>query len=125
MSILKLEERFSQSFLIDLALGGDLGVDISLIINELKNVPYDSLQVQDLDTETENTVCELGYDIQSYSNLFNDVISKDLMWYDLFPRNRTEYATHLYNVVKNYSQCILAEKDGESEYLNFKTSLNQ
>jgi hypothetical protein len=124
MSILKLEDRFSESFLIDLALGGDLDVDISLILTELEEVPYDSLQVQDLDIEAENTVCELGYDIKSYSDLFNDVVSKDLLWYDLFPRSRTEYASHLYNVVKNNPPCDSAELDKEPEYLNFKNSLD-
>lgn len=124
ISIPKLQNRFSPSFLIDLADGGDINMDVNLVLQELKDVAYDTSNVLLADIETENIVCELGYDIKSYSDLFNHADSKNLGWYTLFPRNRTEYASHLFNTVKNYPQCIDKELDGEAEYLNFKMSLN-
>lgn len=126
LSIPKLEERFSKGFLIDLALGSDLNVDLVSILEELGEVHYDSLLVEDLDIEAEHTTCELGYDIKSYSDLFNCISSQNLDWYSLFPRRMTplEYATHLFNEVKNDSICVVAEEDGEPAYLDFKYSLN-
>ncbi|MCH2021068.1 MAG: hypothetical protein MK207_01205 [Saprospiraceae bacterium] len=126
LTIPKLEDRFSKGFLIDLALGSDLNVDLVTVFEELGQVHYDSLLVEELDIEAEHTTCELGYDIKSYSDLFNCISSQNLDWYSLFPRRMTplEYATHLFNEVKNDSICFVAEEDGEPAYLNFKNSLN-
>lgn len=124
VSIPKLQERFSNSFVIDLADGGNLEVDINLVLQELKEVAYDSSLVNVVDVETENTICELGYDIKSYSDMFNHNQSKNLHWYQLFPRNQNSYASYLFNTVKNYPQCIDKEIDGSVEYQSFKSSLN-
>jgi hypothetical protein len=126
LTIPKLEARFSKGFLIDLALGSDLNVDLGSVFEELGEVHYDSLLVEELDIEAEHTTCELGYNIKSYSDLFNCINSQNLDWYSLFPRRMTplEYATHLFNEVKNDSLCIVAEEDGEAAYLDFIYSLN-
>jgi predicted Zn-dependent protease len=124
ISIPKLKERFTNNFIIDLADGGNLDVDINLVIHELKEVAYDSSLVSIADVETENTVCELGYDIQSYSDMFNHEASKNLQWFHLFPRNHNQYASYLFSTVNNYPQCLDQEIDGELEYHHFKQTLN-
>jgi len=121
--IQKLEDRFSVNFLLDLSLGGGLNssssIDIKTIMDELENVPYPVSVVEHLDTKAESKLCELDYDILSYSNLFTDMSSQNLDWYTLFPRpSITDYATHLFNDVSSPS--CSGEEDGSNAYTAFK-----
>ncbi len=121
----KLEDRFSTSFMIDLALGGGLNasnsVSIAAIISELEDVPYSSDLTAQLDIEAENTVCELGYDVRSYAHLFGDFSSKNLKWYLQFPRpSISDYATHLFNNVG--SDCS-GTVTGQADYAAFTSTL--
>lgn len=118
----KMQERFSLSFMIDLALGGEIipnsGVDISTILNELENVPYSQVLVTELDQSAENVICHLDYEVSSYSNLFTNLGGQNLKWFTLFPRpSLADYATHLFN-----SNCV-GETIGSAAYGSFKLTL--
>ena len=118
----KMQDRFSLSFMIDLALGGELtpnsGVDISTILNELENVPYNQVLVTELDQAAENVICNLDYEVSSYSNLFTNLGAQNLKWFSLFPRpSLADYATHLFN-----NNCV-GETIGSTAYGNFKLTL--
>lgn len=121
--IRKLENRFSVNFLLDLSLGGGLNssssVDITTILNELEQVPYSVDVVKHLDHHAETMLCELSYDVLSYSNLFIDMSSQNLDWYLLFPRpSLSDYASHLFNDVPSPS--CNGEDDGSAPYAAFK-----
>jgi predicted Zn-dependent protease len=124
----KMEDRFSTSFMIDLALGSGFNstgnVNIATILSELEDVSYDSLLVKDFDIEAEHTICELRYDIQSYSDLFGGLNCQNLKWYLQFPRlSNSDYTSHLFNTVKNTTACSLGEEVAQPAYAAFKCLL--
>ncbi|WP_052598605.1 M48 family metalloprotease [Aureispira sp. CCB-QB1] len=124
----KLEARFSTNFLLDLALGGKInagsGADICSILDVLENEPYQTSIVELLDDEAEKAICELGYDVQTYSDWFIHNRNSNLNWYQLFPRTQSsnDYASHLFNDVKDSLSCS-GEVD-EGGYPQFKSLLN-
>jgi hypothetical protein len=124
----KLEARFSTNFLLDLALGGTInngsGSDISTILDALENEPYSTNIVNILDKEAEKTVCELGYDIQTYSDWFIQHKNGNVKWCHQFPRTLSleDYASHLFYAVRDSLSCE-GEVD-EGGYPQFKSLLN-
>lgn len=80
----KLEARFSTNFLLDVSLGRDInpssGAGIATILNTLENEPYATDLVEILDKEAENTVCELGYDIEPYAKWLVSHSSSTTNW---------------------------------------------
>lgn len=123
--IKKLETRFSTNFLLDLAIGGtinnDPGLDISTILNALENEPYSTSTVNLLDKEAEKTVCELGYNVQTYGNFFS--LNTNIKWFQQFPRTLSlnDYASHLFNTRDSLS----CNGDiGRGGYGDFLDSLN-
>lgn len=124
----KLETRFSTNFLLDLALGGtinkDAGTDIRTILDALEDEPYPTSVVDLLDKEAEKTVCELGYDVQTYADWFIQQSNGNIKWCQQFPRSQAlgDYASHLFNAVKDSLSCG-GEVD-EGDYPAFKSLLN-
>jgi hypothetical protein len=124
----KLETRFSANFLLGLALGGtistDAGSDISSILDALENDPYSTDIVDMLDIEAEKTVCELGYDVQTYADWFIQQSNDNVKWCHQFPRSLSleNYASHLFYTVKDSLSCNGNIDDGG--YPQFKSLLN-
>lgn len=125
----KLETRFSTNFLLDLALGGTInngsGTGIYTILSALEDEPYPTNVVDRLDKEAEKTVCELGYDVQTYSDWFiHQNNNNDIKWCQQFPRSQTlrDYASYLFYSVKDSLSCG-GEVD-EGGYPQFKSLLN-
>ena len=126
----KLEEHFSTNFLLDLAIGSNVGAsysspatNVSAIVEHLAEKPYQEKEVAILDESTEKITCELGYDIQIYSTLFMNSNTQGLDWFILFPRSTSNgiYAAHLFNDVSNMTTCGGTTSSGD--YPNFKTLL--
>ena len=125
LAVHKLENRFSTSFLIDLALGGEMNINAEMILSELKDQAYDTTAVHMLDQTTEKIICELTYDIRSYADLFNQNQTTNLDWHNLFPRNDMSfYTSYLYNEVKPNALCNNSDLIGIQEYSDFKSNLN-
>lgn len=125
----KLEARFSRNFLFDVALGRDLtnsstprsGADLHAVMEELESKPYNTQDVNKADSDVEPILCELGYDLRSYSDLhqFNSTID----WLALFPRttSTSAYSMHLNILHNNDPNC-----NGQivmGNYSNFKLLL--
>ncbi|BDS12604.1 M48 family metalloprotease [Aureispira anguillae] len=110
--IQKLQSQFSTNFLLDLALGATINTsssstDIHAIIATLEDDPYSTDIVEILDREAENIACELGYDVQAYSNLFMKNNIQNIKWCQQFPRalSLSDYASHLFNNVRDSLSC--------------------
>lgn len=124
----KLEARFSTNFLLDLALGGTInggsGADICTILSALEDEPYSASVVDILDKEAEKAVCELGYDVQTYSDWFTHQRNGNIKWCQQFPRSTSleDYASHLFYAVKDSLSC--GGEIDEGGYPQFKSLLN-
>ncbi|MGH1337187.1 MAG: hypothetical protein ACRBFS_13770 [Aureispira sp.] len=126
--IKKLESHFSTNFLLDLAIGSNVGAsyaspatNVSAVIEHLATKPYLEKDVAFLDELAERITCELGYDIQVYSTFFMNNSNQDLDWFELFPRNapHSTYAAHLFNTVSDSLTC--GGTISTAGYPNFKT----
>lgn len=124
----KLEKRFSTNFLLDVALGRDInpssGAGISTILNTLENEPYSTDLVDILDKEAENTVCELGYDINPYAMWLISHSKNNTNWCHQFPRSQSQddYTAHLLSAVDSPLSCNGSIIEGG--YPQFKDLLN-
>lgn len=124
----KLEAHFRPNFLLDLALGGTIssesGSDICSILDVLEKEPYSTDIVDLLDKEAEKTVCELGYDVQTYADWFIQNKNGYIKWSQQFPRSLSleDYASHLFYAVSGTPSCN-GEVD-EGGYPQFKSLLN-
>lgn len=125
----KLEARFSRNFLFDVALGRDLtnsstprsGADLHAVMDELENKPYATKDVNKADYDIESILCELGYDLRSYSDLYQ--LNTTIEWFALFPRSTSTsaYSTHLNNLHNSDPNCNGQAVMGN--YPNFKLLL--
>lgn len=125
----KLQETYSISFMMDLALGGSIsdnadhsGVYIGSVYTDLAVTPYKVDQVEAMDQAAEELLCSLDYDIRAYSNFYLAASNQTLEWMSLFPRtlDNNGYATHLFN---SYGLgCNGAKKMGR--YAEFKQWLD-
>lgn len=124
----KLEEKFDPNFALALASGGTIsnnsGSDIVAILNVLENEPYSANIVDLLDKEAEQTVCELGYNVQTYADWFIQNKHGYIKWSQQFPRSSSleDYASYLFNTVRDSLSCN-GEID-EGSYPAFKSLLN-
>jgi hypothetical protein len=125
----KLETRFSPNFLLALALGGTINnnseTNVATILDVLSNEPYPTKTVDLLDKEAEKTVCELGYDVQTYADWFiQQSNGNSVKWCQQFPRTLSleDYASHLFYAVRDSLSCG-GEVD-EGGYPQFKSLLN-
>lgn len=124
----KLEAQFSPNFLIDLADGGTINgsssTNIQSILSVLEDTPYPKNLVDNLDEKAEQITCELGYDIQAYSDLFTQNSTRSIKWIQLFPRTFSsgDYAAHLFNEVSDSLSCGGTIIEGG--YPQFKNYLN-
>ncbi len=82
----KLENKFSTTYLIDLALGARIKNPSSLI-HELRKEPYDSAWVRSYDSISVDILCENSYYIQAYADLF--LLNNILPWIQLFPHENS------------------------------------
>lgn len=128
--IAKLEHKFSRNFLFDIALGAninrsgtDSGSDLSAVIRELEDHPYPEEHVSIADKEVEIMICNLNYNIRSYSDLYHRTNGTSIKWLSQFPRimNAGAYATHLSTNVQNSVTCN--GQIGEGDYSAFKLLL--
>lgn len=125
----KLEAHFSTNFLLDLAIGSNVngtsyasaGTNVCAIIEHLAEKPYKRDDVVFLDGKAEEIACELGYDIEVYSNFYQQNSIQDLDWFSLFPRGiaNHHYATHLSTSVQDSLTCGGTMSTGG--YADFKT----
>lgn len=128
----KLEVRFSRAFLFDVALGYNLSAssttnsprdrtDLHDVLIELEDVPYEPVEVTRADYEIEPILCELDYDLRSYSDLHH--LTAPLKWLTLFPRSLTtnDYSTHLNHLHSNDPSCNGQTVAGD--YSDFKLLL--
>lgn len=129
LDVKKLENHFSTNFLLDLAIGSNVngssyasaGTNVCAVIEHLAEKPYHQSDVTFLDEKAETITCELGYDIQVYSNFYTQNSIQDLDWFTLFPRGTANhhYADHLSNSVQDSLTCGGTMTTGG--YADFKT----
>ena len=125
----KLEHHFSRNFLFDLALGLNLnnapaprnGTDLHAVLEQLEDHPYQIHRVEKADCDVEPILCELDYDLRSYSAFYQN--NQHLQWLSLFPRamDANSYSNHLYYLHNNDPGC-----DGQTivgDYQSFKLLL--
>lgn len=121
----KLERRFSRGFLFDVALGSNLSsssaprdnTDFHDVLEELEDHPYPIIDVSKADYDVESTLCELGYNLRSYSDLYQH--SSPIKWLTIFPRtlNSSDYSTHLNYLHNNDPNCNGQTTVGNYSYL--------
>ena len=118
LDIEKLENKFSRKFLFDIALGGGVnsgtnpsiaatGTSLHAVLMELEEDPYDDDDIERVDEEVEHILCELDYDVRSYSSLHQRATTAPLKWLNQFPRDcsSSDYAMHLFNDLSNAAHC--------------------
>ena len=98
-----LTDNFSNSYMMDLALGGVL-TSPEAFLHELSNTPYNNTWVNTYSEKTINILCYLSYNILSYADLFNLDLLPD--WQNLYP-HPANFATTL------AEQSYLSSCDGQ------------
>lgn len=87
----KLIDYFSNSYMMDLAIGGVL-TSPDAFYQELSNTTYNSTWVNTYSEKSINILCYLSYNILSYADMFNLALIPD--WLSLYP-HPNNFATTL------------------------------
>ncbi|MCH2045683.1 MAG: M48 family metalloprotease [Saprospiraceae bacterium] len=111
----KLENTHSFNQLTEISLGGSTE-NISSLLTEIKEVPYDLSTVETIDIYVQDLMCSIDYNIQHYSTFVLNS-SNETEWIQLYPNydNRAE----VLNNQTNTNAC-LGQQGGQEPYDQIK-----
>lgn len=92
----KLQDEFSISYLLDIALGGQVEASTD-VMNHVVYAPFELEASQEADLLSRDVICSSDYDIRSYGAFVNRAVNNGYIeWLELYP-NASDWGTILEN----------------------------